>query len=202
MSGPAASPLYTIGYAAFSPDEFVRCLREYAIGAVVDVRAEPAVSHFPAYRYPAVKNLLAENRIYYLHLGRELGARPAPAALYTNGRADFAKIAAWPPFREALGRVREGLKQFPVCLMCAQKDPLNCHRSILISRYFADLYPEIDILHILPSGETESETELRERLLKLRKLDQPSLIGGPEERLAEAWALREREIAWERRERD
>ncbi|MDE5833268.1 MAG: DUF488 domain-containing protein, partial [Desulfovibrio sp.] len=144
-----AYTLYTVGYAAFSQSEFLKRLRDFSIGAVVDVRSEPTVSHFESYRFPAVKIFLNENGIYYLAFSRELGARPADPALYSGGKADFAKIAAWEPYRVALGRIRDGLEKFPVCLMCAQKDPLNCHRSILLTRSFASLYPEIGIVHII-----------------------------------------------------
>lgn len=167
------------------------------MGAVVDVRSDPATSHFESYRYPALKNFLIENNIFYLAMSQELGARPRDRALYTGGKADFKKIAASRDFLTACGRIRNGLEKFPICLLCAQKDPLNCHRSVLITHNFAALYPEIPIFHILNPEETASEQELDARLLKMHGFDQFLLSGksGPE-MLEEAYLRQEKQIAW------
>ena len=192
---PMAFPLYTIGYASFSPADLIKRLLELSVRAVVDTRAEPHVSSFPAYRQPAIKKFLTENKIYYLDFGAELGARPRLPELYSDGRADFSKIAAWEPFRRALERVRKGLEKFPVCLMCAQKDPLNCHRSILLTREFRALYPEVAIAHILSPEDIESEEALRERLTRARGGGQ-LFLGAGADALGEAYRERERKIAY------
>ena len=189
-------PLYTIGYATFSQTDFIKRLRDLSIGAVVDVRSEPTVSHFEGYRFPAIKKFVNENGIYYLPLSRELGARPVAAALYSDGKADFSKIARWTPFRASLKRLRDGIEKFPLCLMCAQKDPLNCHRSILITREFKRVYPEAEIFHIISQTALESEEELRKRLLKSKGFDQLMLGKTSDETLAEAYSRQEEEIAY------
>jgi hypothetical protein len=48
--------------------------------------------------------------------------------------------------------------------MCAEKDPITCHRAILICQYLRDF--DLDIHHILSNGDLESHFQLEDRLLE------------------------------------
>lgn len=188
--------LYTIGYCVWDPSDLIDALKKRAIGCLVDVRAQPEISRFPQYRGQAFKRLLNAAGLYYLSLSEELGGRPRDKKFYVNGKADFDLLAASPAFKSGCARLRAGLDKFSLCLACAQKNPLNCHRSVLITHRFRFLYPEIKIFHLLSPTAQISQSGLDRRLLKARGYDQGLLSGNPEENLNLAYAEQAREIAY------
>lgn len=168
--------LYTIGYCKFMPDNFVRIMHEFDIKAVVDVRATPFSRAFPGYNGPVFKKFLQANSIYYLSFAEEFGGRPKDPGLYSEGKLDFEKFVAAESFIKGCERLKEGLEKFNVCLMCAQKDPIICHRAIIIAHQFRLLYPNVKIMHITPEG-LESQENLDSRVLKKSRINQnPSLL--------------------------
>lgn len=159
------SILYTIGYAAYDLNEFVAVLKKNLISAVVDVRASPSISHFEGYERENLRPYLQDNGLIYKFFGAQLGARPADKKLYTCGKADFKKISSSSEFLECLANLKKGLEGgHNICLMCAQKDPAQCHRSILITHCIRQIYPEIVIKHIQPDL-VETQEELDRRLI-------------------------------------
>lgn len=189
--------LYTVGYCVWEPTLLLDTLRKRSIGAVIDVRGMPEISRFPVYRGSNFKRLLNDAGFYYLSLANELGARPADKKFYVNGKADFDLIAASESFLAGCNRVRAGLEKFSLCLACAQKDPLNCHRSVLITHRFRYLYPEIKIFHLMPPNAAIPQGALDDRLLKARGYDQGILgVNNREELLNRAYAEQSLEIAY------
>lgn len=187
--------LYTIGYSSFSPEEFADVLSKYGITALADVRSSPYSAYHPDYNRDNLRNFLKRQGIQYVYLGRELGARFEDPAVYDQGRANFEKIAAHPLFRQGLERLKDGAQEFTIALMCAEKDPLTCHRTLLVSRNLTDAFR---ILHILGDGTVEEHAKTEDRLLKLFKLDQFNLPGVKEESLSlnEAYRLQSEKIAY------
>lgn len=185
--------LHTIGYSGFSLEEFLCVLKERSIGALVDVRSSPYSSRFKDFNSSDIKYRLNENNIYYLFLGEQLGARPKDTTLYTNGFVDFSKIAASDAFIHGCSRIREGLNQLTVCLMCAEKDPATCHRAILVAHTLRILYPEINIAHIRSLTNIETQDALDRRIMALYGLEQEHFYKNSGERLREAYALRSKE---------
>ena len=53
---------------------------------------------------------------------------------------------------------------YVVCLMCAEKDPINCHRAILIGRNLDK--NGFCVKHILAKGEVCKQSEIDKRLLE------------------------------------
>lgn len=185
--------LYTIGYCRYSPESFLDTMRKHDIGAVVDVRANPYSRTFPFYNRENINNYLRTNSIYYLSFAEEFGGRPKDPDLYINGKPDPEKFAASENFKHGVKRLAEGLDKFNVCLMCAQKDPIICHRAILIGHQFRLLYPDARIIHITPE-KLETQAELDRRVLARFHKGQAQLLGsvGPEARkqeLLDAYAM-------------
>jgi hypothetical protein len=81
-----------------------------------------------------------------------------------------------PAFRKGLTYVLEGIERYSVALLCAEADPLMCHRTILICRELKAVRPDLRINHILGDGSLESHEEAEQRLIRLHKL-QPELFG-------------------------
>ena len=105
-------------------------------------------------------------------------------------------------FKKGLNNIIKGLKQNNnICLMCTEKDPIDCHRAIMVARAFS--LKGIDVSHILQNGEIQTQKELDERLLDLYFPDrnQLSLFAednlSREQMLVEAYRKRNKKIGYE-----
>jgi uncharacterized protein (DUF488 family) len=160
--------LWTIGHSNHSIETFISLLHQHGVTAVVDVRSHPYSRRLPHFNKAPLQASLNEASIHYVFLGRELGARPEDLSCYLDGKALYERIASTELFSEGIQRLLKGAETYRIALMCAEKDPLTCHRTILICRQLRQF--EISITHILGSGEVESHVELEKRLLNLHHL--------------------------------
>lgn len=184
--------LFTIGYAAFNSfGGFMIPLKYFKIRAVIDVRSKPYSSRFVEYDAPDLKLNLKNAGIRYIHMP-ELGAHPSDENLMVNGIPDWELIARSRAFRKGIERIRRGMEAFRCCLLCAEKEPQNCHRVILIGRYLRKIVP---ILHI-EANDGLTDTEVVElRLLEMYDLDrQESLFESREDAIAEAYKRQTRRL--------
>jgi uncharacterized protein (DUF488 family) len=156
--------LFTIGYANRSLDDFIVLLKRYGINALCDVRSSPYSSRNPQYNRELLKQSLKSQAIEYVFLGEELGARPKDLSCYVDGKAIYQKIAATMLFKKGLERINLGMqKGYAIALMCAEKDPMTCHRTILVCRNLRG--SGVDILHIIDQQTVETQTDLEKRLI-------------------------------------
>ena len=156
--------LFTIGHSNLSEEDFIRHLKQHNITALGDVRSHPYSRYLPHFCRDYLKFLLKQNNIQYVFLGDQLGARPSDQDCYFEGKAVYEKIANTVAFQQGLERVAIGAKKHRIALMCAEKDPITCHRAILICQYLQGF--NLDIHHILSNGDLESHSQLEDRLLK------------------------------------
>ncbi len=160
--------IYTIGHSNHPAERFIERLRQHDVGAVADVRSLPFSRFNPQFNRERLALALRGAGIHYVFLGQELGARTRdPSLLDEEGRVSYAKLARSEPFRRGLERVMTGMHEHRIALMCAERDPLQCHRTLLIS-------PELEragvpVTHILPDGELETHAHLMERLSKSQR---------------------------------
>ena len=124
-------------------------------------------------------------------MGDQLGVSISNLEGYSPTRTAFQAIAESVNFKKGLERIENGLKKHRIALMCAEKDPLCCHRFLLICRH---LPTGIRIGHILEAGKIEKQEETIERLLKMSELDQPYLFRSQEELLHLAYAAQKEKI--------
>jgi uncharacterized protein (DUF488 family) len=138
-------------------------LDKHGVTAIADVRSHPysRTEHFR--RKPLEEGLRARG-IEYVFLGRELGARRDEPECFVEGRAAYDLIAELPAFKEGLVRLRRGMERHVVAMMCAEKEPLDCHRTILICRRFRQ--SGVCIRHILANGELEEHADTERRLVR------------------------------------
>jgi uncharacterized protein (DUF488 family) len=179
------SNLFTVGYTVFDHFEgFLQSLLYYKIQVIVDVRSKPYSSRFLEYNSPDLRLNLRNNGIRYVHMP-ELGAHPSDESLYVDGIPDWNLIARSRSFRKGIERLRKGMETFRCCLLCAEKEPENCHRAILIGRYLRKIAP---MLHIeADDGLTDTEV-IELRLLEMYDLDQQeNLFESREDVIAEAY---------------
>ncbi len=168
--------LFTIGHSNLSIEAFVLLLQKHEITAVVDVRSHPFSRYLPHFNQSEIKASLSSVGIQYVFLGKELGARPEDLSCYDlSGKALYERIAATPLFSEGIQRLLKGGASYKVSLMCAEKDPITCHRTILVCHKMKDF--NVQINHILSDGNLEAHQDLEARLLnkfnKGKNNDQP-----------------------------
>jgi uncharacterized protein (DUF488 family) len=186
--------LFTIGHSNHTLERFVELLRLHAVTAIADVRSSPYSKFNPHFNRETLEASLRTAGIRYVFLGDELGARRSETEAYDGGTARYERIAQLPAFQKGLDRVRRGLDANRIALMCAEKDPLTCHRAILVCRHLhADALP---IHHILDDAKIESHSEAEERLLALVDLDHGDLFCDRGERLEQAYEIQGSRIAY------
>jgi len=187
------SELFTIGHSTQSWEQFLDLLLQHSIEAIGDVRSSPYSARFPHFGRELMERALRVASIRYVFLGNELGARRAERECYIDGVARYDRIARTAAFRTGLDRVRLGVSRFRVALMCAEKDPLECHRTILVCRQFRN---DLDIRHILSDGSIETHTAAETRLLAEEKVPGDDLFAPREELIAKAYDRRGGKIAY------
>ncbi|MEJ2648702.1 MAG: DUF488 domain-containing protein [Sedimentisphaerales bacterium] len=162
--------LFTIGHSNHSFDEFLDLLQQREIEKIIDVRSAPYSRYSPQFNKSALEKSLKCRGIGYIFLGKELGVRRVEESCYTNSKVQFKVIAGLPVFQDGLKGILKETKHHKVALMCAEAEPLNCHRTILVCRQLNKIVPDLEIIHILGNGTTESHEESLQRLIRLLKL--------------------------------
>jgi uncharacterized protein (DUF488 family) len=187
-------PVLTIGHSTHSTAAFVGLLRQHCVTALADVRSTPFSRFNPQFNKDALARSLESRGIKYVFLGRELGARSDDQSCYENGRVQYVRLARTELFRSGLERVMNGLREHRIGLMCAEKEPLECHRTLLVARALAERGVAVD--HILADGRLESHEAALERLLHLLGLPNENLFHTRDQLIAEALARQEERIAY------
>lgn len=185
--------IFTIGHSAHEIAEFTELLAQHNIEAVADVRSAPYSRRYPQFNRDTLKEALMANGIAYVFLGKELGARSRDPACYADGRVQFRKLAKTPLFRSAIKRLLEGSQQMRIALMCAEREPLACHRTLLVARELVRRGSKIN--HILADGTLETHRDAMNRLCRQLGIAE-DLLRSPEEMEHDAYAAQEEKIAY------
>ena len=158
--------IYTIGYTAFTIDEFIKQLKSLNINCLIDVRTTPIASDFyKIYSKQSLQPLLKEHDILYMNFDKEFGARQPEEEFYKKYRyLDFEAFIQSDLFLSGVKRLKKGCELGNrIALMCAEKDPINCHRAIMVARGLKN--NDLKVAHILATGELETHESLEERLV-------------------------------------
>jgi uncharacterized protein (DUF488 family) len=187
--------IFTIGHSNHALAKFIALLQGAEVTAIADVRSAPVSGFAPHFNKDRLATSLAEQGIAYVFLGKELGGRPQLPELFSDGVADYEKMAALPSFQAGIDRLITGAESHRVATMCAEADPLDCHRCLLVGRALAE--EGVDVGHILSSGQVLTHAEIEDRLLDLAGLTDENLLAALRgERLAEAYRARARKAAY------
>lgn len=186
--------LFTVGHSVHTIERFMELLKEHHIDALCDVRSSPYSRFTPQFNRESLKEDLAKHRILYLYLGLELGPRSADPDCYENGKVQYKRLAEKDIFQLGLSRLRKGMATYRIALLCAEKDPLTCHRMILICRKLRG--EDILIRHILEDGSLEDSRDTEKRLMELLKIDPVDLFATEEEQIQRAYDLQGEKIAY------
>jgi uncharacterized protein (DUF488 family) len=200
----SAFDLFSIGHSNLPADRFMAMLRAAGANAIADVRTAPVSRFFPWFSGKNLSVLLAREGMSYMPYGKELGGRPRDQSLYRDGVADYEAMARQPEFQAGIDRLcadaaRDRAKG-RVCLMCAEREPLDCHRCLLVARELA--VRGLAVGHILHDGTIEPHSQTEQRLLALGGEEGGLfatgnfLTTGLGERLAAAYRHRARSVAY------
>jgi uncharacterized protein (DUF488 family) len=185
--------IFTIGHSDHRIERFLVLLARHRVDAVADVRSLPRSRFNPQFDRDALTTSLKAAGMRYVFLGEELGARRSEPDCYVDGKARYELIARLPRFHDGLKRLQEGAIRFRIAIMCAEKDPLTCHRSILVCRRLRNL---LSIRHILADGDVEQQEQFERRLMKVVGVNGSDLISTHCEAVEHAYDLQGERIAY------
>lgn len=192
MSSPII--IYTAGHSTHMIEKFLDLLERNDVTAIADVRSRPFSRHNPQFNKDTLSAELKKRGIVYVFVGKELGARSDDPSCYEGGKVRYGRLAKTSVFKAGIERVLSGAQKYRIALMCAEKEPLDCHRTLLVSRALEQR--GVSIVHILADGSTEAQTQTMSRLLDLVGLPQVDMFRSHDELVAMACELREERIAY------
>jgi uncharacterized protein (DUF488 family) len=143
----------TIGHSNHPIERFVDLLKGGGVELLVDVRSVPYSRRFPQFGRERLAKSLDAAGIAYAWEGEALGGKGG----------SYTVAAARPAFTDTLDRLIARSKSTTLCLMCAEKEPLDCHRTVLVSRRLAER--GAGIVHLLADGQTRRHAEIEDALL-------------------------------------
>ena len=192
---------FTIGHSNHEADHFIELLKSHKITCLGDVRSSPYSKFTPQFNKENLNADLKRGNILYVYLGNKLGGRYLDSALlYPNGVVNYNKVMEQEEFcagiNRVIGNIKKGLR---IALMCAEKNPLDCHRFLLVARALA--HKGVRVKHILESGEVILNEDLEKQLLQKYKneFDQLSFFQenlSQEKTLEEAYQRRNQEVGF------
>ncbi|MBI1243991.1 MAG: DUF488 family protein [Alphaproteobacteria bacterium] len=171
--------ILTVGHSNQSYEAFARLLKGAGATAVADVRTQPYSRRNPQFNREKLRDALRADGIEYVHLGDTLGGRPRG----TGGAPDYEALAAAPEFSAGLDRLMEGARRYRVAVMCAERDPKDCHRCLLVSRALETR--GVSVGHILGDGSLIAHARIEDELVAAA--GETNLFETPAERLARAY---------------
>lgn len=182
--------VFTVGHSNHPISKFLQLLKQHAVTTIADVRSAPYSQFAPQFSNVPLRKALRAEGIKYAFLGRELGARSADPTCYENGRVRYDRLAQTDLFHVGIDRLVSGSDSETVAILCSEKDPLDCHRTLLVARALTGRGLAID--HILPDGSLESYEDSMLRLLDKTGQPPPDFFTTVDERIDKA--LREQEL--------
>ncbi len=158
--------IWTIGHSNHDSDRFLELLKKHRISAIADVRSSPYSQYTDQFNREILQHTLRSKNIAYVFLGHELGAQRGSLDCYRNDQVCFDRVAATELFQRGLERLRRGADKYRLAIMCTEKDPITCHRMILVARQVSLHHSDMVIRHIRETGESESHENAETRLLE------------------------------------
>lgn len=165
-SPKAMQRVFTVGHSNLDMSDLLGVLLRHEIKMVCDVRSRPGSFRFPQFNREPLMERLASAKIIYQFFGDQFGGRPLDSRYYRpDGLVDYAARRKAPDFEEGLDRLMGFARSKRVVLMCAEEDPLQCHRFLLIGPALAQR--GVQPVHLRRDGAMESHGDAEDRLLQL-----------------------------------
>lgn len=193
-------PVFTIGHSNHAKEYFLELLQCHQISALIDVRSIAASRYNPQYNGKQLSEYLNQNNIAYMHLPNAFGARQTnPIVLDENRQVDFEKMRQSTMFKNGVKALMEVYNQnHNIALMCAEADPLTCHRFFMVAVALVEL--GFEVRHVLKDKTWLLHRELEDELMKkFAKKIQPDLFNPDSQKneiLKQVYRLKNKEIGY------
>jgi len=162
MQSRKRATLYTLGHSRHSVDAFLELLKQKHIERVIDVRGQPYSRHNPQFNRERLSGSLKAEGIGYTWSGKYLSGRPREERFYgPRGEILWDRLGERPEFHTALDLLAAKAQSFRLALVCAEEDPMRCHRRFLLTPPL--MQRGLEILHLRGDGRMEPESALLER---------------------------------------
>ena len=155
--------VYTIGYEGTDIDRFIQTLKAAGVKVLADVRAV-ALSRKKGFSKTALRARLQQEGIAYLHFNAlgdpKPGREAARAGRFSEFRTIYAAHLAGQPAQAALAALSRAVENTSACLLCFERDPKECHRSIIAGKLKA---AGMDVFHLFgdsPARNVDFATKL------------------------------------------
>lgn len=176
---PEKNSCFTVGHSNYTVDFFISLLNRHAVNCLVDIRSAPYSKYVPQFNKDNISADIKKNKTLYVYLGDKLGGIYSdPDVLNPDGTVDYLLVRQRPEFKDGIANVVRNIKKgLTIALMCAEKDPLNCHRFRLVSPALTE--QGIQVRHILESGEVVEHGKMEEQAQENKKksIEQMMLFG-------------------------
>ena len=155
--------IYTIGYVSYQPQEMIGVLHSFGITCLIDVRSNPHSAYYTLFNKEEFSETLKKNGILYRNYWLEFGARQEDSRYYAKeGYLDFSLYTRSEQFQQGVQKIEQGMQLgYVFALMCAEKDPMTCHRAIMIGKALKER--GYTVRHILYPNRIETQQEMEQR---------------------------------------
>ena len=193
--------IYTIGYTGFSLEEFIQELKKKEINVVIDVRSSPYSERYADYNKNNLESVLTSNKIYYRNYANEFGARQDNASFYSDdGCLDFNIFSKSEQFLSGVEKIKNSVARgYKIVFLCAEKEPIKCHRTILVAKAFHEL--GYNVIHLKPNNSSINHRDIEIQLLDMYfpnryQRDMFSDSKSDEEYLIDAYRMQNKKIGY------
>ncbi|MEM7244288.1 MAG: DUF488 domain-containing protein [Acidobacteriota bacterium] len=171
--------LFTVGHSNRTLDELIALVKSARLDVIADVRRFPRSRRHPWFDGRTLGPALVEAGVEYHHLeglGGHRGTPPDEAQALVGALDEPWSGYAWhartaPEFASDLGRLEVLAQTQRTAVLCAEKSPAHCHRSVIADLLVLQGWK---VVHVTEDGETahekRDEAELEDGLLTYRPL--------------------------------
>jgi uncharacterized protein (DUF488 family) len=147
--------IFTIGHSTRNLEELINILKFYKIELVVDVRRFPSSKRFPWFNKENLEKELSKERIEYIHYPELGGYRK-------EGYEAFSKSEE---FEKAIDKLIEMINNKISVILCAEWNPMKCHRFYISEKLNRLGYR---IIHIISREKFQDHLELPRKNVKIK----------------------------------
>jgi uncharacterized protein (DUF488 family) len=151
--------VWTVGHSNHGVSDFLSLLRGADIEVLADIRSWPSSRFSPHFNRTRLENAVERAGITYVFMGDTLGGRPDDPSCYDDDDyVLYERIAQTERFRHGIVRLQANIRKFRVAVMCAEENPQDCHRRLLLGKVLCD---EGAVLHhIRGDGRIDDEVSV------------------------------------------
>jgi uncharacterized protein (DUF488 family) len=186
--------IFTVGHSTHLADRFLEIIKASGVTAIADVRSLPFSRFQPQFNRDNLEVYLKQNGISYVFLGKELGARSSDTSCFVSGRVQYRLLTETKLFQMGIERLLNGAKKHVIAVMCSEKEPLECHRTLLVGKALHTV--GASVIHLHADGSQESHDAAMSRLVNMVGLENGDFFRSRDEILAEALRKQEERVAY------